>query len=40
MGFGCQWRDRKLLDFIKKNKKNICVPKMNKSLAGLEHEGE
>jgi len=31
---GCQWRDRKLSDFIKNI--FICVPKMNESLTGLE----
>ena len=36
---GCQWRDRKLSDFIKKI--FICVLKMNESLTGLErHKGE
>jgi len=35
----CQWRDRKLSDFIKKTL--ICVPKINESLTALErHEGE
>jgi len=35
----CQWRDRKLSDFIKKV--FICVPKINESLTVLEqHEGE
>jgi len=35
----CQWRDRKLSDFIKKI--FIGVLKMNKSLTGLEwHDGE
>jgi len=36
---GCQWRDRKLSDFIKKI--FICVPKMKESLKVLKrHEGE
>jgi len=36
---GCQWRDRKLSDFIKKI--FICVPKMSECLTGLERlEGE